>query len=125
MSKLTLAIFAALTGLLAACGGPQAEPANRTETASGASYQERIQAMPEAERNAVFIRAIQDAQQTCQHVESSTASGAYRGRPVWTARCTGGGTFTIVLGPGDMAEVVNANEATLVDGNQSAAQNAQ
>lgn len=123
MSKATMLM--ALTAMLGACGQPQTKTANRSEAARGPSFAERLQALPEGERNGVFIRAIQDAQQTCQHVESSAPSGTYQGRPVWTAHCQAGATFTIVIGPGDNATVVNADEARLVQDNQSAGQNAQ
>ena len=42
-----------------------------------------LEAMPEGQRDAVFIRAIRDARLDCQHVESSAAAPPYQGRPVW------------------------------------------
>lgn len=100
-----------------ACGGDQ--PSERADaSAAPAAAAQQIAAMPEAQRNAVFIRAIRDARMECQHVESSSRAGAYEGHPVWTARCTGGGNWTIVIGDNGVAQILNADEARLVQPSQ-------
>lgn len=102
---------------LAACGDGDERAA--TETAGTENVQAQIDQLPEGQRNGVFIRAIRDAGEECQHVERSERSGENRGRPVWTAHCEGGGEYAIVIDEGGMAAVVNASEATIVDGDQA------
>ena len=93
---MTRAILGAALAVLAACS-PASEPAqSNNEAQATVDYRQRLETMPEGQRNAVFIRAILDAGQECQHVESSEHAGTHRGFPVWNATCQGGGTWTIV-----------------------------
>lgn len=113
----------------ASCGGNtprQNETTNQAQngtdnpaptTNAAATAQEtgaRIAALPEAERNATFYRAIHDAGMDCQQVTASQAAGAYQGLPVWNATCDDGGHWTLVVGNNDIVQVLNANEARLV-----------
>jgi hypothetical protein len=90
---------------LAGCDKPPAPPppAEPKENAPA----ERIAALPEAQRNGVFIRAIRDAGQDCQHVERSTLQGEVDGRPAWLAVCRGGGHWTIGIGKDGVAQVMS------------------
>ena len=115
MSKLATGVGAALILALAGCGDQAPEPGNQIAV-PGAEVQQRVETMPEGQRNAVFLRAIRDARQECQHVESSTRAGEHQGFPVWSARCEGGGTWTIVIGNDGVAQILNAAEARLVEG---------
>ena len=110
---------------LAACGERRAEEANRAETAGPEATENQLAAMPEGQRNAVFIRAIRDAGQECQHVESSVRAGEHQGLPVWSAQCDDGSSWTIVITSDGTAAVLNEAEARLVDSNQAAPQNKQ
>jgi hypothetical protein len=121
----TVTAAAAAALALAACGEAGTEGANAVAVPGPDSIQNRLAAMPEGQRNAVFIRAIQDARQECQHVESSEPAGEHQGFPVWNATCLGGGTWTIVVMNDGRAAVLNAEEARLAGGNESAAQNGQ
>lgn len=101
----------------AACGGRGApaneQAANRiTPEASGT----RIAELPEAQRNATFYRAIHDVGLDCQEVTGSTPAAPYRGMPVWTATCRGGGHWTIVVGADQTVQILNADESRLVRG---------
>ena len=129
MRKLMIGTCAALAFALAGCGGDAPEAAGEANEANAAAPAEatgnQLEAMPEGQRNAVFIRAIQDAGQQCQHVESSVRAGEHQGFPVWTARCTDGVEWTIVIGNDGVAQVLNPAEAELLGGNQAAAQNVQ
>ena len=118
--ELRMARFALPLALLAAagCGG---EPTNRQVPVQGNPFQNQLQAMPEGQRNAVFIRAIRDSGQQCQHVESSAPGAGVSGTPTWTARCEGGASYTIVILPSGTAQVVNDAEARLVGDNEAAA----
>ena len=117
---------------LGGCGGDTAQEANRAEPANGAEsanaaddVANRLAALPEGQRNAVFIRAIRDAGEECQHVEASVPVGEYQGNPVWSAQCAGGDSWTIVVTPDGTAQLVNESEARLVGVNQAAPQKAQ
>ena len=123
MKALTMTA-AALAALLAGCG-PAVEEDN-VAVPGPDNVQAALEAMPEGQRNAVFIRAIQDARQECQHVESSEPAGEHQGFPVWNATCRGGGTWTIVIMNNGTAQVLNDQEAALAGRNQAAdaAQNA-
>ena len=104
--------------VVAGCGG---EPANRQAPVQGNPFQNQLQAMPEGQRNGVFIRAIRDSRQQCQHVESSAPGAEVSGNPTWTARCEGGASYTILILPSGTAQVVNDAEARLVGDNQATA----
>ncbi len=133
MRKLMIGTCAALGVALAACDGGTPEAADETANlaaneaaGSPAATQNQLEALSEGERNAVFIRAIQDAGQECQHVESSARGGEHQGFPVWTARCAGGVEWTILIGNDGVVQVLNPAEAALLGGgNAAAAQNAQ
>lgn len=77
--------------------------------------QDRILALPEPQRLAVFANAIRDSGQDCQQVNSAESGGTYRDLPVWRATCRGGTVWTIVIGNVGIASVLNPNEAALIE----------
>lgn len=113
MNRLIAAAAIAAFPALAACeqGTPEAGTTNIQVPTGG--YQAELEAMPEGQRNAVFIRAIRDAdlERTCQGVESSTQEAATSGSPTWRARCTDGSEWLIIIGGAGIAQVVSAAEA--------------
>ncbi|MDQ8758269.1 hypothetical protein RCO27_18730 [Sphingosinicella sp. LHD-64] len=119
MPKLAAFAPAMLAAPLAACQANAPEPGNNAQ-----SVQNELAGLPEGQRNAVFIRAIRDANQDCQHVESSALVGAHQGFPLWSARCAGGRTFTIAIGNAGEAQVIDDAVARL-PGNGTAPANAQ
>ena len=112
MSRVRVAACAmAVLLVLGGCGrGTQDESKTKIQIPEG-DYQARLQAIPEGERNAVFIRAIRDAGRDCQSVVGSAYQGAFRDRPTWTARCDDGVGWVILMGKAGIAEVVNLPEA--------------
>lgn len=90
---------------LSACGGGGA---NQAASAGNAPEPvgNQVAQLSEGARNAVFIRALLDAGQQCQHVERSVSAGRYQGQPVWRATCRGGGEWTIVIGADGTAQVL-------------------
>ena len=111
---MTRAILGAALAALAACS-PASEPAqSNNEAQATVDYRQQLAAMPEGQRNAVFIRAIRDARLDCQHVDSSAAAGDYRGMPVWNVRCSDGGNWTIVVPASGVAQILDADERRLV-----------
>ena len=119
MRRMTIMAGLALAG----CQGRAPESANKAEPAE--AVENEIAAMPEGQRNAVFIRALQDAGRDCQHVESSAPAGEHQGFPVWSARCSDGGNWTIVITNDGTAVVLDADERRLVGDNEAAPQNGQ
>ncbi|MGQ0659917.1 hypothetical protein [Sphingosinicella sp.] len=119
-SATTLALFA-----IAGCGDVTPQGDNKVAVPGPQATQNRLEALSEGERNAVFIRAIRDARLPCQHVESSARAGEHQGLPLWTARCDNGVTWTIVLGNDGSAAVLNPAEAAQLGGNSAAPGNRQ
>jgi hypothetical protein len=115
-TSISIAATAALA-LLAACG--EAEQANQAAAQpagqSAQEYQVQIAAMPQATRNAVFIRAIRDGGYDCQQVESS---GFISGTS-WRARCEDGSDWVITLADGGTAQVTRGTPAEGI-GNEAA-----
>jgi hypothetical protein len=127
MRKLMIGTGAALALALAGCEGGAPEAANEVNAVvpGPEATENRLETMPEGQRNAVFFRGIQDAGYECQNVVSSEAAGEHQGFPIWTARCINGREWTIVIGNDGTASVLNPAEAQLLGGNEAAAQNAQ
>lgn len=103
--------------LALACSGCRREsgPAHgQAGAAQQQSYGERVAALPDPRRRAVFLRAVRDAGFDCQHVESATVAGRYRDLPVWRATCRGGSEGTVVITNGGVAQILQASEAGLV-----------
>jgi hypothetical protein len=116
----TAHIALTLIAPLAACG---TQPAETTANVSGNAADNaanQLASLPEGQRNAVFIRALRDANQPCQHVDSSESLGEYRGFPVWRAHCDNGATnWTIVVTADGTAQIINDAEARLAGLNVS------
>ncbi len=99
---------------LAACQAEVPEARNQAEATAGATVlQNQLEAMPEGQRNAVFIRAILDAGQDCQHVDGSMRAGDHQGFPLWSVRCDNGRNFTIAIGNAGEAQVIDDQAARL------------
>lgn len=117
----SLLAFAALALPLAACGGgsepaapaPDAEvavPVAGATAAPAGAYEAQLRNMPEESRNATFIRAIRDAGQDCQGVTNSAAREPIRGAPTWTATCSDGRTWYLLLGSDGVVQVTHEEE---------------
>lgn len=110
---------AALIATLAGCGENEQPQQNQVEVPGPQAYQQELMEMPESARNAVFIRAILDADRECQHVESSSYVGeestlppgpgvveAQQAFPVWQVRCLGGEMYNIMIQNDGVAAVI-------------------
>ena len=86
--------------LLTGCGQPTSAPtANIIQSEEAA----QVAAMPEGQRNAVFIRAIRDAGQACQRVHASAPIKGAVG--AWAARCADGRHWSVTIGADGIAQV--------------------
>ena len=66
----------------------------------------QVAALSEAQRNAVFIRALRDAGLACQHVERAVPAGTIQNMPAWRATCQGGGEWTILIAADGNAQIL-------------------
>lgn len=115
-------VIIALATATTACGDMRptnqeqqvANTIENTQLDNAMATQDRIEALPEPQRLAVFANAVRDSGQDCQEVESAEPGGTYRDLPVWRATCRGGTTWTIVVGNDGVASVLNPNEAALI-----------
>lgn len=92
MRKTYLGITAALA--LAACGGGgqqatnDAAANNVAENATDATnYQAEVMALPPAQQNGVFLRAVRDAGFNCQEVTQAERFDPVQGNPAWRVTC--------------------------------------
>lgn len=104
----------AIAAIALACSGCGSEQAGNRTANAAQSYGERVEALSDPARRAVFLRAIRDAGLDCQNVVSAEPAGRYREFPVWRATCRGGGVWTIVIAAGGVAQILNAEEARFV-----------
>ena len=117
---------AALLGLLVLAGCSrgsnntatnQAPPANDA-TQSAQNTQSVLDNANAEQRNGVFIRAILDANQPCQHVTGSTRGPTIQGHESWIATCVGGAQYQIVItGPGAAQVTAIGNGGAAATGN--------
>ena len=111
MRMTILAAGAALSMALTAGCGDRSAPAEDVITVPEADYAERLAAMDERQRNAVFLRAIRDGGRPCQQVTTSASEPAVSGMPAWSARCEDGGEWIVAIGRDGVASVINVDEA--------------
>jgi len=107
---------AAASIALVACSSdtPPAGNAQAQEDQSPAAMQARLEALSEAQRNGVFMRAVRDAGQECQHVERSERAGDHNGLPLWRAWCEGETSYTIVITRSGTAQVLADADVRLI-----------
>ena len=108
MMRICTAGTAVLLALLAGCDQPQPEkPVEVT-----IDYAGKIATMPEASRNAVFIRALRGAELECQKVVHSQQSGTYEGMPLWAVACRDSGPWAVAIGHDGVAQIFKASPET-------------
>ncbi|MES2445511.1 MAG: hypothetical protein V4574_22010 [Pseudomonadota bacterium] len=122
MTKAFFALAAlALAGCNPAAVNNGAEPANAVEENGVASADanattpgnvlETVLAMPERQRNIVFVRALMDAGLKCEGVTHSERLPDMDGKPLWRADCKGGNnSHMITITPDGTANIVSRND---------------
>ena len=84
---------------MAAANG--AEPSNALAT---------VLAMPDKQRNIVFVRALLDADIKCDGVVGSKRMPDQEGKPVWLAECKNGSTHMISITPDGTANIMSRSD---------------
>lgn len=70
-----------------------------------------VLAMPERQRNIVFVRALMDAGIKCDGVTSSERLEDFDGKPMWRANCKGGNnSHMITITPDGTANIVSRSD---------------
>lgn len=121
-------IVPALAALaLAGCGGGEgaitandavnAQPINAEDAgaavenaADTTNYSAAVLAQNDAQRNATFIRALQDAPLPCDHVDSSTRIDDQDGVPTWRVTCKGGTNYMVGIPPNGVAKILSRTD---------------
>ena len=98
--------------LLAGCGsGTPATPAPEPTVAPPSAFQNQLAALPDGQRNAVFIRAIRDASFDCQGVVKSYRQGdGPNGDPLYIAQCSDKKFYGILMGRDGTAQIVTRGD---------------
>lgn len=103
-------VYAMLAGamLVGGCGDDRdLVDATDNEAALTRNFQQEIAALPEPQRNGVFIRAIRDAGLPCQGVtESERLPGA---ELTYRARCQGGRDHVVSITASGTAQIVTGS----------------
>jgi hypothetical protein len=95
--------------VLAACK-PVESPTFNTSTGSTptpANVSAAIDALPPAQRDAVLLRAIMDADLPCQKIEKAERMSTPDGKMEWRATCDGGTQHLVDIQPNGSATVVS------------------
>ncbi len=109
---------------LAACGSNSdsdagsgavvnAAPLNADESGNAAdqtNYSAAVLTQNDTQRNATFIRALQDASLPCDHVDSSTRIADQDGVPTWRATCKGGTNYIIGIPKNGVAKILSRTD---------------
>lgn len=101
---------AALIGL-AACDSGTIGNAPAPDATSTSNYLAKLESLPGRQREGVFLRAIRDSGQDCQGVTTSQRTETPDGKPAYTATCTDGSIWILVLETNGVMTVTNAANA--------------
>lgn len=107
MKLAALALTATCALTLSACGQDPVRNTTAAPTvpAGPDRIQSEIAAMNDGQRNGVLFRAISDAGQKCQGIETSARQEDRDGQPTWVAKCVAGDSWLVAIGPGGNAKV--------------------
>jgi hypothetical protein len=108
MPRTPMLIAAIACATLAACSKHEPAEQNTAAAMPTTNYLAQIEALPQGQREGVFLRAIRDAGQDCQGVTKSQSTQTGDGKPAWAATCADGSTYVLVLGQDGIMTVTNA-----------------
>lgn len=94
----------------AASNAAPAAEANASENgAQPSNALAAVLALPDKQRNIVFVRALLDADLKCEGVTSSDRLPDQEGHPVWRANCKNGTSHLITITPDGTANILSRN----------------
>ncbi|HWK35737.1 hypothetical protein [Sphingomonas sp.] len=97
--------------LLAGCGTAPQAPAPEPTTQPPSAFQNQVAALPDGQRNGVFIRSIRDAGFDCQGVIESHRQGeGLNGDPLYVAQCSDKKYYGVLLGRDGTAQIVTRGD---------------
>ncbi|HEU4959648.1 MAG TPA: hypothetical protein VFT56_04515 [Sphingomonas sp.] len=104
-------VLMALAAPLAACNSPTRTTARNAAAVAAAgptadAFANQIAALPEAQRQGAFMRAISDAGFSCQKIEHAAAHAPIQGHPAWTIDCIHDNDYVALATGGDMLQIV-------------------
>lgn len=103
--------FLLLTGVLvlAACKPVESPTFNKSSepTSNPTNVSAAVDALPPAQRDAVLLRAIMDADLPCQKIEKAERMTTPDGKMEWRATCDGGTQHLVDIQPNGSATVVS------------------
>lgn len=79
--------------------------------AAAAQFGDRVRALPEGQRNGVFLRAIRDGGQACQDITGQYEAAAVAGKPTWVVTCDKTKPWVISFGGNGIAIVSEMTQA--------------
>jgi hypothetical protein len=117
-------LLLAFAAPLAACHSPGEQTAQNVAAANAATaagpsadqFANQIAALPEAQRNGAFMRAISDAGFACQKIEHAAAHAPIQGHPAWTIDCIHDTHYVALATGGDMLQIVPGRPADAPEG---------
>ena len=104
-------LLLAFAAPLAACHSPGEQAAQNVASANAAgpsadTFANQIAALPEAQRQGAFMRAISDAGFSCQKIEHAAAHAPIQGHPAWTIDCIHDNDYVALATGGDTLQIV-------------------
>jgi hypothetical protein len=108
---LGIATLIILTGGCQGDGSAANNAAAAAEAENLQALENRLDASFAPLRAEVFGMAIRQAGHECAGIDNSASHGAYQGSEVFTAHCSGGGSWVILIGQDDSHRVMDEGEA--------------
>lgn len=93
------------------------QPANASADGRG------LDAMSEAEREGVLLRALRDGGHDCQEVVGAVRAGESQGVPLWRAVCRGGRSWIIAVTANGYAQILRPGPDEAIDRHGNASGN--
>ena len=104
--KASVIIALALGLALSGCGSAEEDGDAVQGQAVNSADVRSLDAMSEAERHGVLLRALRDGGHDCQAVVSAKRAGVSEGVPLWQAFCRGGRSWIIAVTANGYAQIV-------------------
>lgn len=102
----------ALAALASACHAPPKTATGTSDnTAAADAFAAKVTALPQAQRDGVFMRAITDAGFSCQKIVQSAAHAAIQNRPAWAITCDNNNAYVALATADETLQIVPGRPA--------------